>query len=168
MPRNGGFAPTTEVAILVRVSATEAKIELSYNLALSRWAAMGKASSSLLVNLPKAFLTSVIRAARAASFPCDTGPANGVTQHKSLDRRKAHGPTPLLNCNVLKTCGTNESFQFGGIGQPKWRAHNSCGRLTNMSLQSVSQHSKSGTFVNAAPHHQRESPFGTKNPTHFA
>jgi hypothetical protein len=69
--------PTTEVAILVRVAATEAKIELSYTLALSRWAAMGKASSSLLVNLPKAFLTSVIRAARAASFACDTGPANG-------------------------------------------------------------------------------------------
>ena len=55
----------------------EAKIELSYTLALSRWAAMGKASSSLLVNFPKAFLTSVIRAARAASSACDTGPANG-------------------------------------------------------------------------------------------
>ena len=55
----------------------EAIIELSYTLALSRWAAMGKAVSSLLVNFPKAFLTSVIRAARAASSACDNGPANG-------------------------------------------------------------------------------------------
>src|SRR5258706_16278944 len=77
---NVGLVPTTEVAILVRVAETcqhpaasvgpEAKIELSYTLALSRWAAMGKASSSLLVNFPKAFLTSVIRAARAASSAC--------------------------------------------------------------------------------------------------
>jgi hypothetical protein len=69
--------PTTEVAILVRVAATEAKIDLAYTLAFSRWAAMGKANSSLLENLPKAFLTSVIRVARAASSTCDTGPANG-------------------------------------------------------------------------------------------
>jgi len=73
-----------------------------------------------------------------------------------------------LNCNVLKTCGANESFQFVGIGQPEWRTHDSCRRLTNVSLQCVSQHSKSGTFVYAAPHHQCESSFGTKNSTHFA
>src|SRR3981081_4336821 len=49
----------------------------SYTFALSRWAAMGKASSVLLVYFPKAFLTSLIRASRAASLACDTGPANG-------------------------------------------------------------------------------------------
>jgi hypothetical protein len=49
----------------------------SYTLALSRWAAIGKASSVLLVYFPKAFLTSVIRASRAASLAWDTGPANG-------------------------------------------------------------------------------------------
>jgi hypothetical protein len=64
--------------------------------------------------------------------------------------------------------GTNESFQFVGIGQPKWRTHDSYRGSTNVSLQCVSQNSKSGTFVNAVPHHQRESSFGTKNPTHFA
>jgi hypothetical protein len=37
----------------------------------------GKASSSVLVNFPKAFLRSVTRAARAASSACDTGRANG-------------------------------------------------------------------------------------------
>jgi hypothetical protein len=49
----------------------------SYTLALSRCAAMGKASSVLLVYFPRALLTSVIRASRAASLACDTGPANG-------------------------------------------------------------------------------------------
>jgi hypothetical protein len=43
----------------------------SYTLASSRWAAMGKASSLLLVYFPKTFLTSAMRASRAASLACD-------------------------------------------------------------------------------------------------
>jgi hypothetical protein len=48
-----------------------------YTRALSRWAAIGKASSVSFVYFPKPFLVSVTRAARAASLACDTGPANG-------------------------------------------------------------------------------------------
>ena len=40
--------------------------------------------------------------------------------------------------------------------------------LTNVSLQCFCQHGKAGTFVYAAPYHQRESTFGTTNSTHFA
>jgi hypothetical protein len=73
-----------------------------------------------------------------------------------------------LKGNVLKTSGTNQSFQFVGIGQPKWRAHDSCRRLTNVSLQCFRQRGKAWTFVDIAPHHQCESSIGTKNSTHFA
>jgi len=48
-----------------------------YTVALSRWAAMGKANSASFVNSTKALLTSDIRASRAASPACDTGPASG-------------------------------------------------------------------------------------------
>src|SRR6266436_8094037 len=47
-----------------------------YTRALSRWAAIGKASSVSFVYFPRPFLVSVTRAARAASLACDTGPAN--------------------------------------------------------------------------------------------
>jgi hypothetical protein len=60
------------VAILVRVAETcqqPRQNRLSYILALSRWAAMGKASSSLLVNCPKAFLTySILARPRGSAF----------------------------------------------------------------------------------------------------
>jgi hypothetical protein len=72
-----------------------------------------------------------------------------------------------LNCHALKTGGANEGGQFVAIGQPKWRAHDSCRRLTNVSLQCFRQHGKTGTFVYTAPYHQCESSFGTKNPAHF-
>ncbi len=49
----------------------------SYTLALSRWAAMGKANSVFVAYCAKAFLASVISAPRAASLACDTRPANG-------------------------------------------------------------------------------------------
>src|SRR5207248_9667265 len=53
------------------------RTRLSYTLALSKWAAMGNASSVLLVYFPKVFWTSLIRAPRDESLACDTGPANG-------------------------------------------------------------------------------------------
>ena len=72
-----------------------------------------------------------------------------------------------MNYDVLKTGGTYESCQFVGIGQTKWRAHDRrC--LTNVSLQRFRQYGKSGTFVYAAPHHQRKPSLHTKNATHFA
>ena len=49
----------------------------SYTFALSIWAAIGKTNSVLLVYFPKALLRSVMRASRAASLACDTGPASG-------------------------------------------------------------------------------------------
>ena len=59
------------------VAGDQAESRLSYTLALSKWAAIGKASSTLLAYFPKAFRASAIRAARAGSSACDTGPANG-------------------------------------------------------------------------------------------
>ena len=53
------------------------RTRLSYTLALSKWAAMGNASSVLLVYFPKVFWASLIRAPRDESLACDTGPANG-------------------------------------------------------------------------------------------
>jgi hypothetical protein len=41
-----------------------------------------------------------------------------VTQHKSLDRRKADRPVPLLNCNVLKAGGANESSNSSALDNP--------------------------------------------------
>jgi hypothetical protein len=56
----------------------EATIELGvYTLAVSRFAAMGKANPPLLTYFPNACLVSAISFSRAASLACDTGPANG-------------------------------------------------------------------------------------------
>src|SRR5262249_48473952 len=46
----------------------DARTLSSYTLALSRWAAMGKANSVFVAYCAKAFLASVISAPRAASF----------------------------------------------------------------------------------------------------
>jgi transposase len=66
-----------EVVLLngVTVIVKAAHVRLCHSRML--FAAMGKASSVLLVYFPRALLTSVIRASRAASLACDTGPANG-------------------------------------------------------------------------------------------
>ena len=71
-----------------------------------------------------------------------------------------------MNCNVPKTGGTNESFQFVGIEQPERRAHDGR-RLTNISLQRIRQHGKPGALLYAAPYHQCQSSLLIKNATHF-
>src|SRR5215472_1338857 len=68
----------------------------------------------------------------------------------------------------METGIANESGQFVGIGQPKWRAHDIRRRLTDTSLQCISQQHKSGTFVYTAPDHQRKPPAGTENTVHLA
>ena len=89
-----------------------------------------------------------------------------VTRQQTV-RPQQRTSAPLMNCNVPKTGGTNESFQFVGIEQPERRAHDGS-RLTKASLQRIRQHGKAGgsPLCRAIPS-VPSLPSLCKNATHF-